>query len=153
MHPHCGTNNRTNGGHLRTPANQRWDRAPERPVNDIDGYFVAGSTESNSTHFVWRQLFRKYFRYARMTSLKMSKFNFSATISNINAQFAPVNKGLNSASIRLQERMKKIWFSPMTKNPIPTENSKTNGQHKWQVSRTITLLKFVEHELSPHMRF
>ena len=62
---------------------------------------MAGSTESNSTHFIWRQLFRKYFRYARMTSLKISKFDFSATISNINAQFAPVNKGLNSASIRL----------------------------------------------------
>ena len=31
----------------------------------------------------------------------ISKFDFSATISNINAQFAPVNRGLNSASIRL----------------------------------------------------
>ena len=40
-----------------------------------------------------------------MTSLKISKFDFSATISNINAQFAPVNKGQNSASIRLQ----KLW--------------------------------------------
>ena len=37
-----------------------------------------------------------------MTSLKISKSDFSATISNINAQFAPVNKGLNSASIRLK---------------------------------------------------
>ena len=55
-----------------------------------------------------------------MTSLKISKFDFSATISNINAQFAPVNKGLNSASIRLQEqfrmyfryaRMKSLKFS------------------------------------------
>ena len=36
-----------------------------------------------------------------MTSLKISKFDFSAAISNINAQFAPVNKRLNSASIRL----------------------------------------------------
>ena len=35
-----------------------------------------------------QQLFRKYFRYARMTSLKFSKFNFSAAISNIYAQFA-----------------------------------------------------------------
>ena len=64
---------------------------------------MAGSTKSNSAHFVRRQLFRKYFRYAQMTSLKFSKFDFSATISNINAQFAPVNKGLNSASIRLQK--------------------------------------------------
>ena len=36
-----------------------------------------------------------------MTSLKNSKFDFSATISNINAQFAPVSKGLNYVSIRL----------------------------------------------------
>ena len=67
--------------------------------NDIDEQLVAGSTKSNSTHFVCRQLFRKYFRYARMTSVKISKFDFSATISNINAQIAPVNKRLNSASI------------------------------------------------------
>ena len=32
--------------------------------------------------------------------VKLLKFDFSATISNINAQFAPVNNGLNSASIR-----------------------------------------------------
>ena len=36
-----------------------------------------------------------------MTSLKISKFDFSATISKINAQFGPVNKGLNFTSIRL----------------------------------------------------
>ena len=36
--------------------------------------------------------FRKYFRYAQVTSLKFSKFNFSITISNINAQFALVNR-------------------------------------------------------------
>ena len=42
--------------------------------NDIDEQLVARSTESNSTHFIWRELFRKYFRYARMTSLKISKF-------------------------------------------------------------------------------
>ena len=35
--------------------------------------------------------------------IKISKFDFSASISNINAQFAPVNKGLNSASIMLQK--------------------------------------------------
>ena len=47
--------------------------------------------------FVWRHLFRKYFRYARRTSFKLLKLNFSAVISNIYAQFAPVNRGLNSA--------------------------------------------------------
>ena len=72
-------------------------------VNNIDEQFVAGSTESNSTDFVWRQPFQKYSRYARMTSLKILKFDFSATISDINAPSAPVNKGLNSASIRLQQ--------------------------------------------------
>ena len=41
-----------------------------------------------------------------MTSLKISKFDFSAIKSNIKAQFAPVNKGLNSASIRLQQLFK-----------------------------------------------
>ena len=29
----------------------------------------------------------------------------------------------------LQEKKKEIWPSPMTKTPIPTENSKTKGQH------------------------
>ena len=70
-----------------------------KTAHHIDAQFVAVSTELNSAHFVWRHLFRKYFRYARMTSLKYSKFNFSAAISNIYAQFAPVNRGLYSASI------------------------------------------------------
>ena len=74
-----------------------------RTVNDIDEQFVAGSTESNSTHFVWRQRFRKYFRYARMTSLKLSKFNFFAAISNIYAQFAPVSRGVYSAYFTFQQ--------------------------------------------------
>ena len=38
-----------------------------------------------------------------MTSLKFSKLNISITISNINAQFAPVNKELNSESFMLQQ--------------------------------------------------
>ena len=29
-----------------------------------------------------------------------------------------------------KERKKEIWLSTMTKTPIPTENSKINGQHK-----------------------
>ena len=57
----------------------------------------------NSAYIMLQQLFRKYFRYARMTSLGISKSDFSATISNINAQFAPVTKGVNSASIRLKQ--------------------------------------------------
>ena len=50
-----------------------------------------------------------------MTSLKISKFDFSGTISNINAQFAPVNKGLNSTSIRLQQLFRKYFrYAQMT---------------------------------------
>ena len=29
-----------------------------------------------------------------------------------------------------KEKKKEIWLRPMTKTPTPTENSKTNGQHK-----------------------
>ena len=78
-------------------------------THHIDAQFVAVSTESNSAHFVWRHLFRKYFRYARMTSLKFSKFNFSAAISNIYAQFAPVNRGLNSAYFMCKQRFRKYF--------------------------------------------
>ena len=50
-----------------------------------------------------------------MTSLKISKHDFSATISNINAQFAPVNEGLNAASIRLQQLFRKYFrYARMT---------------------------------------
>ena len=50
-----------------------------------------------------------------MTSLKISKFDFSATISYINVQFAPVNKGLDSASIRLQQLFRKYFrYARMT---------------------------------------
>ena len=63
-------------------------------AHHIDAQFVAVGTESNSAHFVWRHLFQKDFRYALMTSLKFSKFNFSAAIRNIYAQFAHVNRGL-----------------------------------------------------------
>ena len=53
----------------------------------------------NSASIRLQKLFRKYFRYARMTSLKFSKFNFTAAVDNIYAQFTPVNRGLNSAYI------------------------------------------------------
>ena len=50
-----------------------------------------------------------------MTSLKISKFDFSATISNINAQFAQMNKGLNSAFIMLQQLCQKYFrYARMT---------------------------------------
>ena len=69
----------------------------------------------NQIHtFRLKRTFRKYFRYARITSLKFSKFNFSITISNINAQFAPVNNG-NSASIMLQQLFRKYFrYARMT---------------------------------------
>ena len=46
----------------------------------------------NFASIMLQQLFRKYFRNARMTSLKFSKFIFSAAVDNIYAQFAPVNR-------------------------------------------------------------
>ena len=50
-----------------------------------------------------------------MTSLKLSKFNFLAAISNINAQFAPVNRGLDSAYIMLQQLFRKYFrYARMT---------------------------------------
>ena len=44
-----------------------------------------------------------------MTSLKFSKFNFSAAISNIYAQFAPVNRGLISAYFMPKQRFRKYF--------------------------------------------
>ena len=64
---------------------------------------MAGSTESNS----FEDNFSKVLPVCANDVIKISKFDFSATISNINAQFAPVNKGLNSASIRLQQLFRK----------------------------------------------
>ena len=54
-------------------------------------------------YIMLQQLFRKYFRYARMMSLKFSMFNFSAAISNINAQFAAVSLGVYSAYFTFQQ--------------------------------------------------
>ena len=62
-----------------------------------------------------KKTFRKYFRYAQMTSLKFSKLNFTAAVDNIYAQFAPVNRGLNSAYIMLQQFFRKyFWYARMT---------------------------------------
>ena len=50
-----------------------------------------------------------------MTSLKFSKFNFSAAVDNIYAQFAPVKRGLNSAFIMLQQLFRKYFrYARMT---------------------------------------
>ena len=50
-----------------------------------------------------------------MTSLKFSKFNFTAAVDNIYAQFAPVNRGLNSAYIMLQQPFQKYFrYARMT---------------------------------------
>ena len=44
-----------------------------------------------------------------MTSLKFSKFDFYAAIRNIYAQFAPVNRGVNTAYIMLQQLFRKYF--------------------------------------------
>ena len=50
-----------------------------------------------------------------MTSLKFSKFNFYAAISNIYAQFAKVNRELNFAYIMLQQLfLKDFRYAQMT---------------------------------------
>ena len=50
-----------------------------------------------------------------MTSFKFSKFDFSAAVDNMYAQFAPVNRGLNSAYIMLQQLLRKyFWYAQMT---------------------------------------
>ena len=49
-----------------------------------------------------------------MTSLKFAKFNFSAAVDNIYAQFAPVNRGLDSAYTMLQQLFRKYFrYAPM----------------------------------------
>ena len=69
----------------------------------MNAQFVPVNRGINSAYIMLQQLFRNYFRNARMTSLKFSKCNFSAAVDNIYAQFAPVNRGLNSAYIMLQQ--------------------------------------------------
>ena len=44
-----------------------------------------------------------------MTSLKFSKFNFYAAVSNIYTQFAPVNRVENIAYIMLQQLFRKYF--------------------------------------------
>ena len=44
-----------------------------------------------------------------MTSSKFSKFNFYADVSNIYAQFAPVNRGENTAYIMLLQIFRKYF--------------------------------------------
>ena len=50
-----------------------------------------------------------------MTSLKFSKFNFTTGVDNIYAQFAPVNREVNSESIMLQQLFPKYFlYAQMT---------------------------------------
>ena len=73
-------------------------------VDNIYAQFAPVNRGLNSAYIIMlQQLFRKYFRYARMTSLKYSKFNFSAAISNIYAQFKPVRRVVYSAYFTLQQ--------------------------------------------------
>ena len=44
-----------------------------------------------------------------MASLKFSKFNFTAAVDNIYAQFAEVNKGLHSTYIMMQKLFRKYF--------------------------------------------
>ena len=72
-------------------------------ISNINAQFAPVNKGLNSASIMLQQLFRKYFRNARMTSLKCSKFNFPAAVDNIYAQFATVKRGLNSAYIMLQK--------------------------------------------------
>ena len=65
--------------------------------------FVPVNRGVNTAYIMLQHIFRNYFRFARMISLKFSKFNFTATVDSIYSQFARVNRGLNSAFIRLQQ--------------------------------------------------
>ena len=77
----------------------------------------------NSASIRLQQLFRKYFQYTRMTSLKFSKFNFAAAVDNIYAQFAPVKRGLNSAYIILQQLFWKYFrYARMTSSKFSKFN-------------------------------
>ena len=58
-----------------------------------------------------------------MTTLKMSKLNFSATISNIYSQFTPVNRGRNSAYFMFQKLFRRYFrFARMTSLKISKFN-------------------------------
>ena len=85
-------------------------------VSNIYAQFAPVNRGVNTAYIMLQQLFRKYFRYARMISLKFSKFNFTATVDSIYAQFAPVKRGLNSACIRLQQLFCKIL--PVCENDV-----------------------------------
>ena len=51
----------------------------------------------------------------RITSLKFSKFNFTASVDNIYAQFAPVIRGIYSAYFTFQQLFRKYFrYAGMT---------------------------------------
>ena len=62
-------------------------------ISNINAQFAPVNKELNYASIMLQQLFRKYFRNARITSLKFSKFNFSVATDNMYAQFEPVNRG------------------------------------------------------------
>ena len=76
-------------------------------VDNIYAQFAPVNWGLNSAYIMLQQLFREYFRYARMTSLK---FNFSAAISNIYAQFAPVSRVVYSAYFTFQQLFESTSF-------------------------------------------
>ena len=78
-------------------------------ISYINAQFAPVNQGLNSASIGLQQLFWKYFRYARMTSLKFSKFNLDAAASNIYAQFAPVNRGVTTAYIMLQQLFRKYF--------------------------------------------
>ena len=65
-------------------------------IRNIYAQFAQMNSRLNSSYFMLKQIFRKYFRYALMTSLNIA-------ISSIYAQFVPVNRGLNSAYFMLKQ--------------------------------------------------
>ena len=66
----------------------------------------------NWAYFMFNNLFRKFFRYAQMTSFIFEMIiEFSAAIRNVNAQLVLMNRGLTSTYIML------IWmllWDPLT---------------------------------------
>ena len=72
----------------------KFDFSATTCISNINAQFAPVNKGLKSASIRLQQLFRKYFRYARIKSLKFSKFNFTAAVDNIYAQITPVNRGL-----------------------------------------------------------
>ena len=72
-------------------------------IGNIYAHVAPMNRGLNWTYLMLKNRFQKYFRYARMTSLNISKFDFSAAISNIYAQFATVSRGRYCAYFTFQQ--------------------------------------------------